>query len=35
MATIEKEQVITSYHGRLYSRLFEYMRPYVKKFAYF
>ena len=33
MATIEKEQVITSYHGRLYSRLFEYMRPYVKKFA--
>ena len=33
MATIEKEQVITSYHGRLYSRVFEYMRPYVKKFA--
>ncbi|MBQ1523027.1 MAG: ABC transporter ATP-binding protein [Erysipelotrichaceae bacterium] len=32
MAGIEKEQVITNYTGKLYSRLFEYMRPYVKKF---
>ena len=32
MAGIEKEQVITHYTGKLYSRLFEYMRPYVKKF---
>ena len=32
MAKIEKEQVITSYHGKLYSRLFAYMRPHMKKF---
>ena len=33
MAGIEKEQVITNYTGKLYSRLFEYMRPYIKKFV--
>ncbi|MBQ9036502.1 MAG: ABC transporter ATP-binding protein [Erysipelotrichaceae bacterium] len=32
MAKIEKEQVITSYHGKLYSRLFAYMKPYLKNF---
>ncbi len=32
MANIEKEQVITSYHGKLYSRLFAYMKPYLKNF---
>ena len=32
MAKIEKEQVITSYSGKLYSRLFGYMRPYLKNF---
>ena len=32
MAQIEKEAVITSYHGRLYSRLFGYMKPYLGRF---
>ena len=33
MAQIEKEQVITSYNSKkLYSRLFAYMRPYLKNF---
>ena len=32
MANIEKEQVITSYQGKLYSRLFAYMKPYLKNF---
>ena len=32
MAGIEKEQVITSYQGKLYSRLFGYMQPYLKNF---
>ncbi len=33
MAKIEKEKVITSYKGNLYSRLYAYMRPYLKYFA--
>ena len=33
MAAIEKEQVITSYSGKLYSRLFGYMKPYLNKFV--
>ena len=33
MAKIEKEKVITSYKGNLYSRLYGYMRPYLKYFA--
>ena len=32
MAAIEKEQVITNYTGKLYSRLFGYMKPYMGKF---
>ena len=32
MAQIEKEQVVTSYQGPLYSRLFGYMKPYMKNF---
>ncbi|MBR2686152.1 MAG: ABC transporter ATP-binding protein [Erysipelotrichaceae bacterium] len=32
MNGIEKEQVITSYSGNLYSRLFGYMKPYLKNF---
>ena len=32
MAKIEKEQVITSYKGKLYSRLFGYMRPHLRTF---
>ena len=32
MAAIEKEQVITNYTGKLYSRLFAYMKPYMGKF---
>ena len=34
MAKIEKEQVITSYSGKLYSRLFGYMKPYLKNFIF-
>lgn len=33
MAKIEKEQVVTSYHGKLYSRLFGYMKPYMGSFV--
>ena len=32
MAQIEKEQIVTSYHGKLYSRLFGYMKPYMSSF---
>ena len=34
MAKIEKEKVITSYNGKLYSRLFRYMQPYLKSFIF-
>ncbi|MBR0137892.1 MAG: ABC transporter ATP-binding protein [Erysipelotrichaceae bacterium] len=33
MAQIEQETVIISYEGKLYSRLFAYMKPYLKRFA--
>lgn len=33
MAKIEKETVITSYQGNLYSRLFDYMKPFLSRFA--
>ncbi len=32
MATIEKEQVVTRYTGKLYSRLFAYAKPYLPRF---
>jgi len=32
MAKIEKETVITSYKGKLYSRLFSYMKPFLNRF---
>ncbi|MBQ4253879.1 MAG: hypothetical protein II712_03530, partial [Erysipelotrichaceae bacterium] len=33
MAQIQQETVIISYEGKLYSRLFAYMKPYLKRFA--
>ncbi len=33
MAKLEKETVITTYNGKLYSRLFNYMKPYLGRFG--